>query len=754
MSPPVSSPAFLNPTRLTLAAPILLFLAIAIAFHNVPGNAFALDDWHTIEQNPWIRSLANIPRFFIDATTNSTVRENMDYRPVLQTTLAINYAISGISTAGLDSWHLTNILIHFLNSWCLFALARRLIGSKATTTFPHLTPAAGDLASLAAALLFAIHPTSAGVVNYISARSTSLTTLWVLLAIINYLAALSEPKHYRFALAWLFSILAVLTKIEGVTALGAVILAEFLLNPATRDKPLLRRAALRTTWLRLLPFTLTTIALIALWKSRTGILNISRSGADVTPLDYLSTQFRAWWYYLAKLFLPIHFIADYPTFPRTKFADLIALRDLKTLLAVAAWLLIGLASLIPARRFPLVTFCILSFFIFLAPHSSIIPLAEPVNEHRPYLPYIPILILLGATLAAALSALARRPQLALAGALILAIPLTALTIQRNRVWKSPLTLWGDTVSKAPGSQRAHVNYGYALATIGRFDEAERHYRESIRIAPGVHYAYTNLALTLANKNDFAGARDALDTAVRVAPHTDAPYYWRGQFRAQMRDLPGAAADFETSIKFCSAPFKELAAAGETLLRLNRTADAQRYLARGRAVNPAAFEHERNSFRPLLGNPDPMEQVADGMAWLHKNQPIPAEGCFREALRLDPSNITAKICVGLLFQSQRKITQATDWFDQVVREHPTHPDPFHFRGRLRASLRDYDNALADFRAARALKASEVRETAAIIETLNAMNRPEEAEAERARVDPVNQLALEQERTSFRDATRPR
>lgn len=435
-------------SRYLRSAPVLFAVAILIAFSNVPGNAFALDDQHTIEQNPWVRSLANIPRFFVDASTNSVIRANMDYRPILQTTYAINYAMSGVSTSGFDSWHWTNILIHFACTWSVLLLGRRLIGGKAIAPVPGISAEVGDCVSLIAAFIFAIHPTSAACVNYISARGTSLTALWVLLSIVFYIDGMASPKRrWRFIAAWVCVVLAVLTKIEGVSALGAIVVAEFLLNPELRDRPLWRRPLAGRSWLRLLPFVLAGAGLVGIWKSRTGILNITRSGADVTPLDYLVTQFRAWWYYVGKIFLPTHLIADYQTYPRSKWVDVIALRDTRPIIALVWWLIVGSGALVIARRAPAITFCILCFFIFLAPHSSIVPLAEPVNEHRPYLPSIVVLLLVCTGIGAALAKWAIRPRTLLAGlAIILTVPLFGLTRQRNRVWHDMLSLWGDTVA--------------------------------------------------------------------------------------------------------------------------------------------------------------------------------------------------------------------------------------------------------------------------------------------------------------------
>src|SRR2546421_196708 len=70
---------------------------------------FIFDDSYGIAQNPALRSLKEIPRYFADPFLLTPVRENVDLRPVLMVTFALNYAISGLAPW---SWHALNLLLH------------------------------------------------------------------------------------------------------------------------------------------------------------------------------------------------------------------------------------------------------------------------------------------------------------------------------------------------------------------------------------------------------------------------------------------------------------------------------------------------------------------------------------------------------------------------------------------------------------------------------------------------------------------
>src|SRR6267143_703295 len=84
----------------------LLAALIAVAYSNSFGIGFHFDDIGGIAENPSVTSLRNIPGYFTDPFMLTMTRENVDVRPVLQTTFALNYAISGLSPW---SWHAVNL---------------------------------------------------------------------------------------------------------------------------------------------------------------------------------------------------------------------------------------------------------------------------------------------------------------------------------------------------------------------------------------------------------------------------------------------------------------------------------------------------------------------------------------------------------------------------------------------------------------------------------------------------------------------
>src|SRR5262249_20139726 len=107
--------------RFTGAFVALLSLGLAVAYGNSLHIGFLFDDTYGIVNNPAIRSLRNIPRFFTDPFTLTVARENVDLRPVLVVTFALNHAISSQAPW---SYHLFNIALHFAAATLVFVIVR------------------------------------------------------------------------------------------------------------------------------------------------------------------------------------------------------------------------------------------------------------------------------------------------------------------------------------------------------------------------------------------------------------------------------------------------------------------------------------------------------------------------------------------------------------------------------------------------------------------------------------------------------
>src|SRR5438874_1436614 len=176
----------------------LLLAALVAAYANHFHNSFHFDDAHTIVNNASIRELRNIPLFFTDATTFSSLPSNQSYRPLVSTLLAIDFRLGGIQ----PFWFHVSILALFVALTLLvaFVIYRLLQGAGISLTNRWI--------ALAAAAWYGLHPANADTVNYIIASSEVISTFGVIASFAAYLAFPQLRRYYFYVLPVAIAILA------------------------------------------------------------------------------------------------------------------------------------------------------------------------------------------------------------------------------------------------------------------------------------------------------------------------------------------------------------------------------------------------------------------------------------------------------------------------------------------------------------------------------------------------------------------
>jgi protein O-mannosyl-transferase len=732
--------------RVRWLAPLALAVIVLIAYGNSTRGRFHLDDWHTIEQNPAIRSVApdRLARFFTDISAFSVLPRNLDYRPLLLVTYAGNYALSKVIHGdGYDprTWHWLNIALHALSCISLFFIGRALLGARGLSRLDSLDPPRADLVCFAAAALFAVHPVTSGAVNYISARSSLMTAALLLPALAIYLRIMSG----RLGPAWIAAVaalyaMAILTKIEAVAFLGVLAVAELTLNPAFRGRALAERlrgipGLLRTSWARAAVVLVVSVMLAGLWsRMSTLATNPHKAHDGMNGGVYLLTQVRAWWLYIAQILAPTNIVFDPTDFPISgqataaqTAAGLPTFSIARAILEPRVWLaLTGALALL--RRAPLVPFLVAAFIIFLSPSSSIVPLAEMVNEHRPYLPDAGLFILGAVALWQLLCAVQTDPRRAFpVVAAALAIPLLALTMQRNLIFRSGLTLWGDTAMRSPESARAQMNYGLALMDRADYDAAIDRFRRGLAVWPYYHYLHTNLGIALAAKGDAAAARASHDRAVELTKDESGPLYWRGRYFAQQGDTQAAIGDFRAAIERNATDFRAAAGLVACLARAGSADEAEAIAARHSGPDPAGFAAARAEIERLFPDQSSTSVNDEGVELMARNRLDEAATLFRRAIQIDPANHLPHTNMGILHAARGNHTEAVASFNRAAELAPRHSSPFYWRGRYKAQQRDLAAAIPDLAAACERSSFAPRDAAALAECLNRAGRKQEADA---------------------------
>lgn len=520
------------------AAAAALFLVLEIYTPALAGP-FVLDDRYLPFMDPKVQ-IQTLPQWLAGV------------RPMLMLSYWLNYAFSGTDPY---IYHVTNVLLHFLNSVLVALIAMRLV-EKAGLDQNLVRPSLGIFAGA----LFLVHPLQTEAVAYVASRSDVLSTLFYYAAFCVFLYRRTESITWVRALAILVLFGAAVTTKENTLTLPAL----FLLTDLFWDRKGLR--ANRFLYAAIL--ALGAGGAVFVWRILTSSNSAGFNIRDFTPATYFYTQCRVLWTYVRMFLLPFGQNAD----PEVAVSH--SLLEHGAIWALLGWLAVAGAAFYFRKRWPLACFGVFVFLLLVSPTSSVVPIQDALAERRAYLPF------LGLTLVC----LELLRRLKIRQRVMVEVPvllvLVVLTYQRSSVWGSPLALWQDTVAKSPHkvrprSQLAYayfeqqqypqaaqnyeiaaglappdypllVDWGQALAFSGRLDEALEKFKKASTLEFNAQ-AWALIGMVYGMQNQPQQALKALDTAQEANPGFEMTYFYRGNVYVSAGNPAEAAKQYQRAL---------------------------------------------------------------------------------------------------------------------------------------------------------------------------------------------------------------
>jgi tetratricopeptide (TPR) repeat protein len=494
---------------------LLIVILSGLAYANSFSVPFILDDKAVIVHNPIVKDL----KYFIEPSAAQNFDKNLfEYitfkkRYVGYLTFALNYKVHGLDVTG---YHIVNLLIHITNA----ALVYFLILLSFETPYVRRSSVRDRSRHIAviAALLFAIHPIQTQSVTYIWQRVASLASLFYLLSFFMYVKArlpyqssnktdmetatgLSVRPMLYYLMSLVSAVLAMKTKEMAFTLPIAIALYEFMFLEGKLKKRVLYLLPLFSTML-IIPFSLINIDR-PLGELISSVSDVTRAQTEMSRLDYLFTQFTVIVTYLRLLVIPINqnLIYEYPIYRSFIDPDVfLSFIFLFSLFAVCLYLLYRYRNTVTHVR--LMAFGVFWFFITLSVESSVIPIMDPIFEHRMYLPSIGIFTSLCTVVFHGTERMknmwGNSEKIVVSVLAVVVLVLSGTTYARNQVWKTEISIWEDVVKKSPGQGVAHNHLGNAYMEKGMFNEAVEQFSINVKLQPGNPDSNYNLGFAYQN----------------------------------------------------------------------------------------------------------------------------------------------------------------------------------------------------------------------------------------------------------------
>ncbi|MCL4382891.1 MAG: tetratricopeptide repeat protein [Patescibacteria group bacterium] len=510
----------------------LLFLVLAVYFNSLSGD-FLSDDIAAISHNLTIGHFSHFLFPYLPFFSPPNFFESIIY--LLFGPTPIFYHLLNVS------FHLGAVLIIFILSDLLFA-------------FP---------ASLFIASLFAVHPLLTESVTWISGIPYTLSSLFLLWSLLNYIAAKNRVVYFFSFLAFF---LGLASNEKTVVFPFVLFLYEFSFGNFKKH------------WPKLLPY----FALSFFWAflylgsigQRASILQTSfyQEPGINNPFLQIPVALSS---YLKLLFFPIN-LSFYHTelsFSRNQYFLMLGV--------LFFFLIVLFYAFFKNRR---IFFGLSFFLILLSPTLTPLKITWVVAERYVYLPSLGIIILIGLAIKK-IGEILKSQNVSYFLFFLLLVLLSFRTIIRNFDFQNQDNLWLATAKTSPSSPQNHNNLGDLYSRRGELNEALFHFKKAIELQPNYGDAYHNLANTLNQMGKTEEAIANYQKALTLNPglwqsyqNLAAIYFNHGNFQE-------AAVNLEKAIKINSQDFNLYTNLGFTYLKLGNKEKAVKNFQQALILNP-------------------------------------------------------------------------------------------------------------------------------------------------------------------------
>jgi protein O-mannosyl-transferase len=506
-----AEPAFQVPPVAWLIGILLLTI---VAYMPVFSAGFTnWDDLNYVVNNPYIAlSGENFPRLFTENVLGNI-------HPLTMFSLGVDHFWVGTESA--LPYHLTNLLLHLLNTALTYFLALRLSNNR-------------QMVALITALFFAIHPMHVESVAWVSARKDVLYSAFFLGGLLLYIRFLNTQKWGWYALALLSMVLSCMSKPAAVVFPVILLLVDWYGERKLTDWKV---------WAEKVPFFITS--LVAGWVT-------IGAQQEAYHKDYYS--------FGAKLVISAHNFVTYLTkaFVWGKLSAFHPYPENKTELpgsfygSVAVFLLLtGLAIWsLRQRKTPFFGFAFYSVTIALVLKWVTVGSAI-IAERYTYIPYIGVFFVVGSALYhyTEKSDTLRKIGLAAVGAFALAC--TVATWNQAKVWESGFTLFDQAVKNTP-SNIAYLNRASQLVLAKQYDQALSDYNKADKLEPMYMLGIRGRGLLLLDMKRHADALRDFETLEKQNA-ADAPIFMKkGGCLVHLQRFDEAIQNFNKAIELDSA----------------------------------------------------------------------------------------------------------------------------------------------------------------------------------------------------------
>ena len=518
----------------------------------------------------------------------------------------------------LDCWmygmnpghhHMTNVLLHVLNTLLLFIIFKRISGSRWKSAF--------------VAALFALHPLHVESVAWVAERKDVLSTFFWMLALLSYASYVENPKLGRYLLLILFYILGLMAKPMIVTFPCVLLLLDywplkrFRLRPTVVENPAKQKPFyFGLIWEKIPLFILSFASSIVTYL-------VQKNSGAVSSLVSIPFHVRianaliSYVGYIGKMLWPHNLAVLYPYPSSIAFWKIIGAGVFLIMVSVFVFRVL--------KSKPYLAVGWLWYLGTLVPVIGIVQVgSQALADRYTYVPLIGIFIMI----AWGISDLASKRRYRKFGLFTVAASILSLLIITSRMqvsyWSDSVTLFEHTIHVTGENSIAQLDLGEALAEKGHVEKAAIHYKDALKISPDLAGAHFNIGVYFREKGKLDEAVNHFSKVLQSKPGSADALYELGDTLERKGNVSGAVEHYLEAIKLRPGYAKAYNNLGVILASQGKAEGAIRFFAKALRINPGYAGAHYNL----------------GKIYANLNDPEKAISHYKKAVQLDPNMIQA------------------------------------------------------------------------------------------------------------------
>jgi len=271
----------------------------------------------------------------------------------------------------------------------------------------------------------------------------------------------------------------------------------------------------------------------------------------------------------------------------------------------------------------------------------------------------------------------------LAGALLLLIGMSHMTVLQIRVWNNDIGFWDRVIGTTPYPfPPAYNNRGISLHSAGRFGEALADFDTAIALDPGYAKTYTSRGWTYLALGKFDRAIQDFDRSIQLDPAFYLAYADRGIALGESGRFEEAVDDFTTAIILKPDFAGSYTGRGFAQIQIGHPEEAAEDLNKAISLNPSMVDAYLNR----------------GVAFERMNQFGRAIKDYNKALELDPSDYLVYSNRGIAFGKMGRVAEAVEDQSKALFLKPDFTQAYIDRGDLYLKMSSTALAMTDYRTA--------------------------------------------------------